>query len=297
MISNVQFDKNHHDILVDLTSLYLFHDIIPLTRPYVTPPSVKTNTLEIPGAHGEIDLSTIMTGYPIYGRRTGSWEFMIMYDRPDANNRISLRGDKINSQYVWLDRYNHLLSLFSRNYGKTQIILSDSVYVDTEGNIDESKCYYYQGALSVGSYKPGNKYSTITVNYNLDPFRYAYKTVSEINPDKFKQIEINSSELKDILTVDSYDMLMYSNYFKGNSNTLNPASESVSQPVYPKISVWSSDGNPIEVGFVNTTLGMNRTETFVEGVHEAYRFTITPGCKFMAKGNGAVKIDWRNRSL
>lgn len=291
------FDTKRHDILVDGTSLFLYHDIIPTTRPFIAPPAIETKHVDIPGSNGILDLSTNLTGYPIYKNRTGSWEFLIMYARPDINGVLNTRMTDLEAKHIWLDRYNYLMSLFARNYGKSEIILADSIYVNEDGSYDKSKLYYYTGRLSVKSFKTGQKYSTITVDYDLDPFRYEYQTYLEKN-DSDGMITVNSSEMSEILTVNTSDMMMYSNYFVANETTLNPPSVTMSQPVHPTISVWPDDAaNPIEIGFVNDELHMNRSEIFGEGVHDAYRFTITPGCKFYAKGNGAIKIDWRNRAL
>lgn len=295
-VNGMIFRQGVHDILVDGISLFEFRNIFPKERPYVVPPKIKTNMLEVSGAHSKINLSTILTGYPLYDRRTGSWEYGIMPERP-INGVINTKSTSLDANHVWLDRYNTLMSQFSRNYGKSEIILCDSIFLDENGKGDLDKMFFYKGALSVDQFKNGKTYSSITINYDLEPFRYSYKTVAEINPDKFKTFEINSTELTEILTVNFTDMHMYGNYFKPQIGTLNPSTIVISEPTYPTISVWTTDTNGIEIGFVNNELKMNRSEIFSEGVHDACRFTITPGCKFYAKGNGAVKIDWRNRAL
>lgn len=51
--------------------------LIPSSRPVVNPPTPKTTYIDIPGGDGIIDLSTALTGYPVYNNREGSWNFIV----------------------------------------------------------------------------------------------------------------------------------------------------------------------------------------------------------------------------
>lgn len=283
-------NRNLHDILVDGNSLYSYYSLIPSTRPYVAPPSVKTNKITIPGANGEIDLTDNLTGYPLYDRRTGSWDFIIApgdWGPVDINNRIVLPRSKEDSYYAWLDKYNYLMSFI--NGRQHMIELVDSSYPDTgEGN-----GYFYKGRLTVNTYKPGDKYSTITINYDLDPFRYSKEL-------KSKTFDVDYSEVTEIGSVGFSEFIIYANYFIPDNSEISGPSQHLALPTHPTITVWLEDSTkPIEIGFVNTELNMNRAEVFGEGVYEAYRFTMSAngGNKFYAKGKGRIKIDWRNRAL
>lgn len=283
-------NRNLHDILVDGNSLYAYYGLIPTTRPYIAPPSIKTNKIEIPGANGEIDLTENLTGYPLYNRRTGSWEFIVSqggWGPADVNNRIVLPRSREDSYYAWLDKYNYLMSYI--NGREHAIELVDSIYPDT----DEDYGYFYKGRLTVKAYKPGNKYSTVTIDYDLDPFRYSNKLRS-------KTFDVDYSKLTEIGSIGFSEFLMYANYFIPNNSEISGPSQHLSLPTHPTITVWPDDvAKPIEIGFVNTELNMNRSEIFGEGVHEAYRFTLSAegGNKFYAKGKGRIKIEWRNRAL
>ena len=54
--------------------------LIPSTRPLVNLPSVRTKNVEIPGANGSVDLTEILSGEPLYGDRTGSFDFLPLND-------------------------------------------------------------------------------------------------------------------------------------------------------------------------------------------------------------------------
>ena len=52
--------------------------LVPTSRPTFSFPSIKTQSVDIPGANGKIDLTEALTGYPAYNNRTGSFEFMVV---------------------------------------------------------------------------------------------------------------------------------------------------------------------------------------------------------------------------
>ena len=53
--------------------------LIPSSRPVFVMPEVKTNFVDIPGSDGGIDLSEVLSGYPVYKNRNGSFKFPKRY--------------------------------------------------------------------------------------------------------------------------------------------------------------------------------------------------------------------------
>lgn len=302
-----------HNIYVDSITKTLGdkYGLIPVKRPVISPPPKKENTLDIAGSFGITDLSTILTGYPIYSNRTGSLgDFMLLYPEYastiEENRTIinrNIRTDPQISRYVWLDRYNALVN--DLNGKPHKIMLADGMYEDDE--IGKETWWYYYGYLTVKNFTPGDKYSTVSIDYNLDPFRYSYLKRSELTyldddeKAKFQPIEVNNNSMTELFTINPV-YSMHGNYFRHDILLSRPELYPTFvelQPVYPTITVWTEDSNGIEIGFINDKLNMNRSEIYGPGVHEAYRFTITPNsaCTFYAKGTGAVQIDWRDRAL
>lgn len=122
-----------------------FH-MVPNSRPSVSPPSVRTKYVNIPGGNGSLDLSTSLTGDVLYNNREGSWDFTVvnsMYGIQDEN---------------WEITYHRLLNFMHGQ--RMKIILEDD------------PAYYYWGRLSVDQWKSDKNYSKITINYNLEPFKY-----------------------------------------------------------------------------------------------------------------------------
>lgn len=66
--------------------------LVPETRPLVVPPEPKTKYLEIPGANGQLDLSEILTGYPVFNNREGEWTFYVLNDYPLESSSLNERN-------------------------------------------------------------------------------------------------------------------------------------------------------------------------------------------------------------
>jgi hypothetical protein len=131
---------------IDSNSFYL----VPRSKPTVPPPPVKTNTIEIPGANGDIDMTNIPLGYPVYGKRTGSWEFVVAEDI---------------SQRAWDEEYARLMAFF---HGKQLYAF-----------LKDDPLYYYKGRFAVDSFKSEDMYDTVSISYDLDPFKWNKFTTIE----------------------------------------------------------------------------------------------------------------------
>lgn len=115
--------------------------LVPTSKPVVNLPSPKLEYLEIPGRHGEIDVTESLIGEVIYEMRTGSFEFVV------------------SDIKKWQEVYRKLLSTVHGK--KTSLIL------DTE------KDYVYKGRLWVSEFKSDKNYSLITLEYKLEPYKYS----------------------------------------------------------------------------------------------------------------------------
>ena len=117
--------------------------LVPTTRPIATPPSVKTQVVDLPAGDGFIDLSELLTGDINYGSRQGSWAFIA---HPDYAWKES-----------WETKYKEILRVL---HGKVY-----KVWLEDDPN------YYYEGRFSVAGWQPGANWSQVTINYTLKPFK------------------------------------------------------------------------------------------------------------------------------
>lgn len=115
--------------------------IVPTSRPVFAAPSPKTNYVEVPGANGKLDLSQVLTGYPLYSNRTGSIEFVVM-----------------NDFRHWQQAYTDIMTT----------VHNRKLYCVYE----EDPEYYYVGRWSVQNWTSAEGHSKITLSYDLEPFKW-----------------------------------------------------------------------------------------------------------------------------
>lgn len=122
--------------------------LIPSSRPVINPPEQKTMQLDIPGQSGVIDLSESLTGYPLFKRRTGSIEFIVVNDYHDI----------VNVDLNWKDLYSEIMNYL---HNKTM-----------EMSLEDDPEWYYEGRFKVNSWKSEEFLSRITIDYDLEPYKW-----------------------------------------------------------------------------------------------------------------------------
>lgn len=134
--------------------------LIPTSRPLVNPPAPNRKTIEIPGRNGTLDMSSLLTGYMTYKNRTGSWEFVV------DNKNITLYP--VKQQTIpkdWQTVYSNVMAYL---HGKKMKCV-----------LEDDRAFYYEGMLSVNSWKSDRKYSSIVLDYDLDPYKRSILTTHD----------------------------------------------------------------------------------------------------------------------
>lgn len=119
--------------------------LIPKSRPLFNPPEVKTNYVDIPGANGSLDLSEVLTGYPVYENRTGSHEYYVM-----------------NGYQPWDVLYSEIMNYL---HGKRLV-----------ATLEDDPSSYYEGRFSVNSWKSDRNWSSIVIDYEVYPYKRDFET-------------------------------------------------------------------------------------------------------------------------
>ena len=212
--------------------------LVPSSRPVFNPPDLKQKTLEIPGGDGFIDLSESLTGYPVYENREGSLEFIVM-----------------NDYWEWQEAYSTILDYIHGR--KMKAVLEDDPN------------YYYEGRFTVNEWRSEEKYSTITIDYSLAP----YKT----------KIEESSNTIQMTTSLQAFGL---SYYFYGHA------------PVCPTFVINASAGATIR--FINNTLGIDLTKTVSGGTVQIPEFVCYGDSVLInltGKANGTMIIKCKYRRL
>lgn len=237
--------------------------LVPASRPTVVMPTVRTNTIEIPGMNGILDLSDVPLGYPTYGTRNGSWTFNVAHDK---------------TGYSWDVTYSKIATALHGR--KVRCILL------------EDKSFYYEGRVAVGDWNTGNTFSTVSIKYDFAPYKLMRWTTTEDwlwNPFDFVNGVIMQSSFKDIpIEAGSQNHIVFTQDFVGMA------------PVCPVFTV-SADSGTTSMGIAITNTGISDTpKTFTLSNGLNYNPLIELSCPTPSSetlidvtGSGTLSIDFR----
>lgn len=130
-------------------NLYTKWHLIPTQRPYVAPPEIRTNTVEIPGRHGVLDFTEAFGG-PYFGNSTGEWEFYIMQNVNPATGHY------------------YTGSVARKSWAQILAEIVEELHGEKLTCTLEGDSHTYTGRFAVSKYNPGSDYSTITISYDID---------------------------------------------------------------------------------------------------------------------------------
>ena len=132
--------QGDHSITIGSKNTWKHWHLVPSSRPVVTMPDVKTKYVEMPGINGVKDMTTSLTGYVMYGVRQGSWEFIVA-----------------NGYWNWQEAYTTIAEYL---HGKNRKVV-----------LDDDPGHYYEGRLNVNEWKSSKDFSTIVIDYQLNPYK------------------------------------------------------------------------------------------------------------------------------
>lgn len=241
--------------------------LIPTTRPVIAPPQPKVNIIDIPGADGSVDLTEALGRHPVYSNRSGSLEFII------GHSGIIEGGYDHTDQQMWAIVYTRITEYISGR--RLKMVLED----DPE--------YYYIGRFAVSQWKSDKNWSTITIDYNVEPFKYSiWNSYGEAEYNPFAVDYYGNLILKDIV-------------MNGKERTFRLEKDILgTKAVVPTITVESQAGIVVDVTNPERSSDAIRY-TFQNGTHVNRDFVFSsydPGNKVTVVLNGTGKISFLFRA-
>ena len=116
--------------------------LMPVNTPVIAMPPLRSNLIELPGLSGEIDLSEAITGYPIFGSRTGQLNFLMV--------------DHFNRWRGVIREIRHYL------HGQRMIL-----------TLQDIPDWYFIGRFSIDDAACDELHGTVAIGYTLEPYMYA----------------------------------------------------------------------------------------------------------------------------
>lgn len=223
--------------------------LIPTSRPVINPPPTKTQYVDLTGSNGQLDLTDSLSGFPVYGVSTGSWEFLVDNDhRP------------------WLDIYNEVKAFL---HGKRKVMYWE-----------EDPAYEYEGRFSVNEWKSEQHNSKITIDYTIDPYPKRRWNAAEEwlwDPFNFDTGIILKDALRrwQVNTTDSWTTCFDTTWFASRDKSLMLIGN---MPVKAQVYVIPETGSTLSIRFTNIELDISAVKEFTEstqGLVEIPEFLIT----------------------
>lgn len=231
--------------------------LIPSSRPVFIPPAFKSNYIDIPGGNGTIDVSTILSGYPVYNDRESSVEFYVM-----------------NGYKEWQVAYSDIMDYVHGQ--KMKVILEDD------------PAYYYRGRVTVNEWKSEKDWSKIVLDFHLEPYKYDLFDSSERwrwDPFSFVDGIIRNTAQNAGDPNPLYENLTFTGAGDGVANVAKKlVIPSRSMPVIPEFTVKANTANSwIKIAKLNaaeTSITASRQITLADtGAHtySIYSIRLTEG--------------------
>ena len=239
--------------------------LIPVKRPFIVNPAVKFKSVDLVGANGELDYTTTLVGYPLYENRKNSLVFR-MVDAEDQHSAQARRDEIVAYLH---GRYRQM-------------------------TLEDQPEYYYQGRFEVtdNTYKGKGEWADITINYNLEPFKYYISQSTDDwlwDPFSFETGIIQKAFFYGIET--SSDSWTYIN---------NLVSLVGDMPVYPVIKVTVDSGKTVQIQTYNTRDGAwSGSVTYSASTTDADSGLVfdVNTTRVRIKGYGTVDITFRTGRL
>lgn len=145
--SKYWYDKTHTVTFGSKNTWTDWH-LIPVSGeiPIPSPPEVKTEYIDVPGADGQLDYTEVLAGVK-YQNRQGSWDFYVVLENT-----------------TWATVYSDILNYLHGQ--RMRCVLSDD------------PGFYYEGRFSLNRWQSDEHWSKITIDYVLDPYKIPLNTTS-----------------------------------------------------------------------------------------------------------------------
>lgn len=204
----------YHSIMFGDKNSWVDWYLIPSSRPVFNPPEPKYKFVDIPGADGQIDMSSVLTGDIAYNNRQGSLEFIV------DNGQLSEYDHK-----NWANLYSEIMDYLHGRLLKAV-------------PVDDDPAFCYEGRFSVNQWTSDTNNSKITIDYNVNPYKLErFSSLEKWEWDSFNFETSIIREYKDLRVDGSLKFMVIGRRMR----------------VTPSFVVKSDDGEGMKVTFDGTT--------------------------------------------
>lgn len=161
------------------------YHMVPVNGLLIPPaPDKKITTIDLKTGNGVLDVSTLLTGFPLYQNRVSEFEFYILepWEIPDYDQSYTPPSTAKSSYEIYSD------------------ILNDLHGVVGTMTLEDDPGWEYYGQFSITSYETeGNPRRVVSLGYELNPYKVnptpSTVTINGIGASAWNIVTLTASEL------------------------------------------------------------------------------------------------------
>ena len=254
--------------------------LISQGRIIIATPPVQSKYVELPGKNGKVDMTEVLTGFPIYGNRTGTLAFILDNTNPSSNRDY-------DSQ-TWAKRYENIMSIF---HGRR-----------VEMTLDDDPDYSYKGRISIDSFTQGTSWSQITMSYDFDPYKYEkhgeyHVEIENTGSSMDIVVKKGSTTIDSTTTSDPYDLNPYLDIMPVIADSTIEKS-TTSNTTIAMVNDRLNFNKSVDISASGTTSNYYGMQSFVMCSQLYAGAQSQNKCSIKVSGaNSTVKLNWTNGRL
>lgn len=150
-----------HSVTINGKNTWNDYHMVPANGIYLpTPPEQKRTTIDLKTGNGLLDVSTVLTGYPLFQNRSGELQYFIL-------DPWDLEEQGIVGIHTMPNAYDVYSQILNDIHGQTgTMIFEDDPY------------WYYQGNFTVKSMDTNSVRRGVTIGYDVAPYKLRTSTSS-----------------------------------------------------------------------------------------------------------------------
>lgn len=148
-----------HSVTINGKNSWDDYHMVPVDGIYLPPPpEQKITTIDLKTGDGVVDVSTILTGYPVFNNRSGSLKYYLLEPSDIAQYAEVGGSQNINDMPSAYDVYSQIMADIHGQSGE--------MFFEDDPN------WVYKGRFSVNAFEFAVR-RAITINYNVQPYKIA----------------------------------------------------------------------------------------------------------------------------
>lgn len=147
-----------HSVTINGKNTWDDYHMVPVEGIYVPdPPEQKVTTIDLKAANGLIDVSTLLTGYPVFNNRQGDLQYYIL-EPSDVAMYAEVGGSQNNLDYP--SAYEAYSMLLNDIHGQTGTMF-----------FEDDPLWEYKGKFTVTSFVTNALRRTVIIHYEVAPYK------------------------------------------------------------------------------------------------------------------------------